>query len=166
VARDALGLTPSLDGSVFARASDIAIFIAGHTDDERVESLARGLCSVQWNQVEFEAADGAELPALFAICRLALTRRSMSGIELPRTEGLITRLAAGDSIMASRIAERRLRGAGLVARCGPITTVPEMSHRIAAALLFSLVSSTLAAMRRRVVRTTSLEKLDHGSHRS
>lgn len=165
--RGTLGQTPALDGPVFARPSDVAMFVAGHSDDGRIESLARGLCSVQWSQTEFESGvDGPELPVLFSICRLALMRRPMPGIELPRTKGLVARLAAGDSITASRIACRRLRGVGLVARCGPIATEPQASRRVAAALLFPLSPSTLAAMRRRVIRTNSLEKLHHGSHHS
>lgn len=157
--RDAFGEAPSLEGSVFARRSDVAAFVAGQTDDDRVESLARGLCSVQWPQLELEIIDGPELPALFSICRLALTRRPMLGVELPQTPGVVARLASGDSIMASRLAVRRLRGVGLVARCGPIATEPQLARRTAAALLFPLTSSTIAVMLRRVVRTPSLEKL-------
>lgn len=154
-----------LDGPLTAAASDVAAFIARETDDERLAMLARGLCSLDWRGVELEASEPRDVPAIFAVCRLALTRSLPGSVELPHATGIVNRLASGDSIAATRLAERRLRGAGLVPRCGPLAAAPELARRSAAALAFHLAPSTVAAMRRQVIRTTSLEKL-HGLERS
>jgi CRISPR-associated protein Csx17 len=164
--REIMDEWPALEGSIAAGAADIAAFIAGDTDDERLSALVWGLCSASCESTHGAGGDPRALPSVFAVTRLALTPRPAPGIELLHTSGVISRLAAGDAVTATRAAEHRLRGAGLVPRCGPMAVDARASRRMAAALLFPLAPSTIAAMRRQIIRTTTLENLDHGNHRS
>jgi CRISPR-associated protein Csx17 len=164
--REATGSWPALDAGVCARPLDVAAFLAGDVDDERLDALVWGLCSLACERsTDVQSEEGHALPAVFAITRLALTPHPIAGVELPHTPGVLARLAAGDAVAATRAAERRLRGAGLVARCGPISTTGYLARRAAAAQVFPLDSSTIAAMRRQIIRTTSLENIHHGPHR-
>lgn len=162
--REVMDGWPALEGGIAASARDLAAFIAGETDDERLSELIWGLCSASCQSTRGD--DARALPTVFAVTRLALTARPAPGIELLHTSSIISRLAAGDAVTATRAAERRLCGAGLVPRCGPIAVEARAARRIAAALLFPLAPSTIAAMRRQVIRTITLENLDHGNHGS
>jgi len=158
--RGVKGDWPSLETTVTASPADVASFIAGETDDEKLEALVWGLCSVDWHgHSATSTSDDRDLPAVFAISRLALSRNPLPTITLPHTTGIVSRLAAGDSVAATRLSVRRLRGAGLVPRCGPIAVSLDIARRTAAALTFPIGLSTIAALRRQVIRTISLEKL-------
>jgi CRISPR-associated protein Csx17 len=158
---------PALSGPLVAGAADVAAFLAGETDDERLEALLWGLCSLgPGNLSSQDSGEDRALPAVFALCRLALERKPKGRIELPLTRGIVGRLASGDSAAATRLAIRRLRGAGLLPRCGPIEIPPAIARRCAAALVFPLGRSVIAAALQQLIRTTSLkEQLDHGPHR-
>lgn len=130
--------------SVFARADDIAVFLAGSMDDGRLEELARGLSLLR--PLPSHAAPGrAPLPPTFALMRLASVPRLPSSpgapadaIEVPRTPQILARGAAGDARGALEAAARRLRGLGLI----PVSTTPyeppRRLRRTTAALAFPM----------------------------
>lgn len=166
---------PALDGGRraggvdAASAADLVAFLAGTTDDARLEKLVWGMCSIAWHDIPPPPPPPPEdrfLPAAFALCRLALVQRPTFAVELPRTPGIVGRLASGDSAAATQLAIRRLRGAGLLPRCGPIEVSPATARRAAAALVFPIDRPTIAAVLRQLVRNTSLEDLYHDAHRS
>jgi CRISPR-associated protein Csx17 len=165
--RESAGARPSLDGSIVAAAADVAAFLDGELDDERLDALAWGLCSIAPGGGLAPAPDdGRKLPAVFALCRLAVERNPEARVELPLTRGIVGRLASGDSTAATRLAIRRLRGAGLVPRSGPVEVPSALARRCAAALVFPFGRAVIAAALSQFIRTTSLKDLDHGTHPS
>ena len=165
--RESTGARPALDGPVAVIAADVAAFLDGELDDERLDALVWGLCSVAPGGGLAPARDeDRKLPAVFALCRLALEQNPEPRIRLPLTRGIVGRLASGDSAAATRLAVRRLRGAGLVPRSGPIEVPPAFARRCAAAIVFPLGRAVIAAALRQFIRTTSLKDLDYGPHSS
>lgn len=157
---------PALTGLPAATAADLAAFLAGEADDQRIEALTWGLCSIEsLAAISAPSAEGCALPAVFSLCRLALDPEPKRRSELPRTPGIVGRLASGDATAATRLAIRRLRGAGLIPRCGPIDVPSALARRCAAALVFPLGRSLIAAALQQLIRTTSLKEPDHGADR-
>lgn len=119
--------------------SDIALFLAGQTDDERLEELIWGMALVEPPTDElrgFLAAHAVEaepLPRVYALLKLTVlpgrigwvrrgnavilrhTRIDAEGCVAVRPESaMLARLRAGDVSGACEVAIRRLRSAGLV----------------------------------------------------
>lgn len=124
----------------FAALGDLAAFIAGHTDDRRLEALARGLSLLDWDAIPHRAPPPHHLPSpptAFALLALAL-RWSPPGHPSPikSTPGLLARACAGDLARATELASRRLRCHGLAVPDSHF--LAEHPDRLAAALAFPL----------------------------
>lgn len=139
----------------WASLEDIASFIDGLTDDERLTSLLRGLSLVDWMRVSAERparSDGRLPPAAFALLFLTQVKGAAASDELRATPGLLARAVAGDLLGATARACRRLIGAGLLPTCGPLSLPTEQTRRVAAALLFPIASEDQAVLRQMVLR--------------
>ena len=146
---------PRATGTGAARASltDVADFIAERVDDYLVARWLRALVLIEGTS-SASVPEVTELPpAAFAVLALAHHRR-IDGNVLPRTPGLVTHACAGRSLEATRLAIRRLHGAG---RRVPVSTIlepPMRIRRIAAALAFSLTAQQRHSLERIVLSTS------------
>jgi CRISPR-associated protein Csx17 len=136
----------------YAALGDVAAFIDGLTDDDRLEALLRGLATVAWNHDTGSArARGPECPlppAGFALLALAHhrilpgnlmdTRLPIQQRTLPKTPGLLMRAGSGDLAAATRMAVRRLVGAGFAPIADSCEEPRERARRCAAALVFPI----------------------------
>lgn len=142
-----------------AALGDVAAFIEGSIDEGRLERLLRGLSLVDPRHGGFAAPLEPRAPhrppALFAALAIVISRRPVSGVELPSTPGLVARAAAGDAAGAVALAVRRLRGAGLVTIFDNLHDPAERTRRAAAALLFPLAARDIASLAETVLRPVS-----------
>jgi CRISPR-associated protein Csx17 len=133
---------------------DIAAFIEGRIDEKRFGQLLWGLCLVDFSGHSFSKGtmperpsdDAQEPPAFYAQLKLCFAGWLPEEKRVP-IEPIIFNLAAnGDGNRASRQALRRLHGSNI-----PVTNISiplngEAARRSAAALLFPLWDSQLAAV--------------------
>ncbi len=140
--------------------TSMTTFLAGETDDNRIAQLLAGLAHcrvprhIEWEPVE----DFCAIPAAFTLLKLVMTpdrqlRRCgllMDHERLPVPSGLVRRLAAGRVDDAVRLAQRRLRIAG-------ISPLPESpcgaglsGSRLAAALLIPLTDAAIRYLHRSI----------------
>jgi CRISPR-associated protein Csx17 len=131
-----------LAGRYTASFNDIHGFIAGNVDEQRLEGLLRGLTLINWRLVQesAQARDDHEspLPALYALLKLTHLPHPFRGIPMPYVPAIITRSVAGQSSEASRLAARRLRGCGFIPAVEVISEPPNVTRRIAGAVLFPI----------------------------
>lgn len=138
--------SPPPGGLFYAPLEDIALFIDGALDEERLAGLLGGLACCDWSRdqpSEVRYRRGLRPPAVYSLLKIVFERvPSRPEQPLPRTPGLLTRAAAGDAAGATRLAARRLLGAGLVPRTSTdgFREDPERTRRSAAALLFPISS--------------------------
>lgn len=136
--------SPSLDSDVPARTAlldDVARFVDGQIDENRLDGLIAGLacCHTRRAGRRTEAArDAFRPPAMYALLKVVTDRYLRPDLSLPATPGLITRAAAGDSQAASTLAIRRLRSAGYPTIMRPFAEDFERTRRSAAAVLFPI----------------------------
>lgn len=141
----------------WASLDDVAAFIDGATDDERLTSLLSGLSLVAWDRVVTTPQERTAQrlpPAAFALLYLAHGRHPEPSIQLNATPGLIARAAAGDMLGATARARRRLIGAGLPTTCGAMSLPAFQARRVAAALLFPITRDDHRVLREMVLRPT------------
>jgi CRISPR-associated protein Csx17 len=146
-----------LRGTRPARLDDVSAFIYGEVDERRLEELVWGLNAV-WLDSERESADArGALPASFSLLKLVHLphplRRAPGEEPVPvRHDPEITRLAcAGRMSEATRLAARRLMGSGLPPAVQTVPETPELSRRIAAALLFPLSEQAVQRLTKQVL---------------
>lgn len=148
------GLHPRLPKR-WASLDQVAAFIDGNIDDERLTSLLRGLSLIDWAEVSPERPPrrAARLPpAAFALLFLARVNGIPGSDEIRTTPGLITKAVAGDLLGATARARRRLIGAGMAPTCSPLSLPAEQTRRIAAALLFPIAPEDQAVLQQMVLR--------------
>jgi CRISPR-associated protein Csx17 len=128
-----------LDSVFPAALADVARFLAGDTDDERLADLLWGLMLIDQNQAKRSKAPPGEaplLPSTYALLKLTLlpgrlewmehagkvvlevkrpqADEETSGIAVKPEPAIIAKLRAGDVQAACEIAARRLRASGLM----------------------------------------------------
>lgn len=133
-----------------ASVSDIAAFVAGEVDTDRVVHLARALMAVNARARGGEggrlSAHGGETPhdAWIAI-RLALLPWALpDGRRIGADPAILRRLVAGDASTAVEIARRRLAAAGINTTVRAASVRPATAKRWAAALAFPISERTAA----------------------
>jgi CRISPR-associated protein Csx17 len=120
--------------------ADVSWFLAGHTDDDRLEDLLWGFTLVdqppeeEWDYPSGGPDDGEPLPRVYALLKLGVlpgrigwvdgregivlqhtrTPDAEGGIAVRPEPAMLTRLRAGDVAGACEVAIRRLRVAGFV----------------------------------------------------
>jgi CRISPR-associated protein Csx17 len=154
-----------------AHLADVAAFLAGEVDDDRLAALVWALAPLDpgapWPRLA--PPPPRAVPAAFAVCRLALTAEPAPGVAIPHPPGVLARLASGDAIAATAIAARRLRGAGLPPRCdraaagGPhgSPAAAAGARRAAAALVFPLAAASIDQLCDQLICTSGLEPTPH-----
>lgn len=163
-------------GHIHAELGDIADFIDGAVDEQRLSDLLWGCLLIDWTRVDraqrpASRITGSEpLGALYGLLKLCFLgpRRSVSarnGEErsdqdaIPVVPRLHRTAASGDGSRAGVDAIRRLRANGLVPALQQIHVSPELARRSAAALLFPIdayAQRRLAAMVLRPTATPSV----------
>jgi CRISPR-associated protein Csx17 len=132
--------------------ADLSAFLMDDSMDSSIAALLPGLSLCKIPEDNERTAQGGEIQAAFALCKLALTPdvtlRSLGVLgeeqNLPVSPQLVPKLAAGNveqTRQAIEIAWRRLRGSGL-GPVMPFNQLPDMAgvdpRRLAAALLVPL----------------------------
>lgn len=124
-----------------ARLDDIAFWIEGYVDDERLEALTRALCLVALPK-KYPRSTVPTLPIPTAYALLAITHRrtlKAQDLTLPKVPGLLAKLAAGNCYAAVELARGRLHASGLKPAISEGIYEPNnRTLRIAAALSFPL----------------------------
>lgn len=127
-----------------ARLDDLALFLSGAVDLDRLLGLARALMAIRWDQWSREylpstpAAD--ELPEecwlAVRLCCLPFSIDEM--YDIPADERILRLLQSGDAARATDIAWQRLWSVGIRPPMVAGTTDPETARRWAAALAFPI----------------------------
>lgn len=160
-----IGHTPIFRARWPTALGDLAALINGTVDEARLESLLRGLSVIDWREVpERTHAEGPSSPlpgALFGLLAVVHCRHLRPDLVLPRMPGMIARGAAGDSWNASRLAARRLAGAGIPPAAGALREIPRLTMRITAALAFPISRFDIEKLLAVYVRSPHLEGSSH-----
>jgi len=138
-------------GRCTAAPGDIAAFIDGDVDDERIEALLHGLILIKWWDVRghvLEQLRGPKDPipdAAYALLKLCHLPHKIDGHAVPLVPAITHRAAAGDGTEATRLAARRLRGSGLPPAVDVVNCRGDRARRTAAALMFPVWHSEITA---------------------
>lgn len=124
----------------FASLTDIAAFLQGSLDTERILSLARALMAVDYEDaLRLSAPASDELPDdTFTLFRFCLAPRHWK-TDIPVRADIFRRLASGDLAAASWLAAAHLRAHG---HRPPLSLVAGDARLFAAALAFPLSSTS------------------------
>ncbi len=131
-------------GNLWAEPGDIADFIEGRIDVDRISDLLWGLILIDWPAVKgrlikVRTMENVLFPgATYALLKLCFSGGKVEDVEIPLSPQIHRRAANGDSVRATELASRRLRGSGLMPAIGGITSSKETMQRIAAALIFPI----------------------------
>jgi CRISPR-associated protein Csx17 len=151
-----------LAGQYPASLNDIHEFIGENVDERRLEGLLRGLTLVNWPLVQesAQAMDNHEspLPGLYALLKLTHLPNPFRGIAISYMPAILARAAAGDASESSRQAIRRLRGCGFIPAVDVISEPPNVTRRIAGAVLFPISKRQEVSLAARVLRPQNLER--------
>lgn len=141
------------------QAVDLAVlqaFVDEQTDDAKLERLLRGLAIVDFAKAErrqeSSPSNDNQPSGAFALLALARCRELRPDVKLPRTPGLVARIAHGDAAGATALAARRLRGAGLIPRVDVVREPRSHALRIAAALAFPLGTRAIERLAKRTLK--------------
>ena len=138
--------------------ADLAWWLDHPEADGTIEELALGLALVDTDGViGRDPSTSAWLPPTFLLLHLCVADRTMSDSTLPRTPGLLQRACSGDAAGATRLALRRLKGAGVPLRLherprtarpwAALPHPPDHTRRLAAALAFPLSRAARKSVR-------------------
>ncbi|MCS7080143.1 MAG: type I-U CRISPR-associated protein Csx17 [Chloracidobacterium sp.] len=148
-----------------ARFDDLARFLCGAVDLNRLFGLARAFMAIKWNQwsrgylpTTTAATDMPEECWLaLRLCCLPFAIDEMH--DIPADERVVRLLNTGDAARAIGIARQRLQSVGIRPPMYAGTTDPETAHRWAAALAFPIHRS--AARRAAAILDPSMKGLRH-----
>jgi CRISPR-associated protein Csx17 len=143
-----------------ASLGDVATFVDGDIDDERIEALLWGLMLVDWrHKGVFDAIRRLRGPrepapdAAYALLKLCHLPDKIDGKSVPLTPSITHRAVAGDLAGATLLATRRLRGSGLSPAVEVVHGHGRRARRTVAALMFPVWHSEQAG------KTTDLRRL-------
>ncbi len=134
---------PKLPEPPFADLGDIAAWIEGNTDDDKIEAIARGLSLLKkLPELPLKKSD-IKPPSAYALLALIAYRGYFNNstedkIKLPKVPGMLAKLAAGDCLCATEMASRRLHASGFKPAIRGIYEPIGKTLRIAAALAFPI----------------------------
>jgi CRISPR-associated protein Csx17 len=131
-----------------ARFGDLARFLCGAIDLDRLFGLARAFMAIKWDQWSREhlprTTPSTEVPEecwlAVRLCCLPFAISEMH--DIPADERIVRLLISGDAVRAIEIARQRLRSVGIRPPMYAGTTDPETARRWAAALAFPIHRST------------------------
>jgi CRISPR-associated protein Csx17 len=144
-----------------ARLDDLACFLAGEVDVERLVALARALMPVDWERVQLsrERVDSHgdrpdESWEALRLCALPFPVRERTIATEP---AMFRRLASGDAAGAVELALRRLRASGLRPRLATAIADSTTARLWAAALAFPISHAVAAAIVDRFETSAAVE---------
>lgn len=137
---------------VFASLADIAAFLRGALDTERILALARALMAVDYKDGPRPSAPPTdELPDdIFALFRFCLAPHHWK-TDIPVRADIFRRLASGDLATASRLAAAHLGAHG---HRPPLSLAAGDARLLAAALAFPLSSTSCDTLSRSFISST------------
>lgn len=142
-----------------ADLGDVADFIEGRVDLRRMMAILWGLILVNWSHVSKDAIQRrTPSNSPYPGGSYGLLKLCFSGGKVRHTEEIILspqihrRAANGDGFSSMQLAERRLRGSGLVPALGGIRLSGQSMQRTAAALLFPIGEWQVASLADKVLR--------------
>ena len=140
---------------------DIAAFIAGRLDMQRIADLTWSLMLVDLSQLEREPFARPDQPsahpdALYTLMKLCFAGRSIHAggvqVKVPLVPAIHRHAADGDGRRASEKAARRLRGSSLTPMVDRVLVNREPARHAAAALLFPLDRRDLQQLKDRIIK--------------
>jgi CRISPR-associated protein Csx17 len=137
---------------LLANLDDIVAWIEGVVDDQRVEAIARGLCLIRSSRPLLQRqVSRLKPPAAYSLTAIVHRRVINPELKLPSVPELLSRLASGDCMTATRLASRRLHASGLrpAIREG-IYEPRDRTLRIAAALAFPISANDVGQLLKQV----------------
>ncbi len=185
-AQRSLALMPAVPWAA-APLADIAAFIRGEVDEERCLTLALALMALDWQalakgeRLKLGATPGEQPGAVYGLLRLATpfapippmkrlawdpktgsrSLRECQGITIALDPALLERLLAEDLSGAFRIAQHRLRAAGLRPRISVAAAPRRHLRRLAASLLFPISNRDLHDLAERLTKAPADETQDN-----
>lgn len=141
------------DAGVFASLADVALFLRGALDSDRILSLARALMAVDYkDRPRLTIPSSDELPDdTFALFRFCLSPRHWRA-DTPVRPDIFRRLSSGDVVTAARLAAEHLRAHG---HRPPLSLAAGDARRIAASLAFPLSLKSRDTLSRSFISTVS-----------
>ena len=145
-------------GTIPAELGDIADFIEGRVDLERMSALLCGLILLDWPAVprgylrRMSYADASFPDSVYGLLKLCYPGGRVREQTIPLVPEIQRRASSGDCRAATTLAARRLRGCGLVPSIDEAGLSRERTQRAAAALLFPLDDYQLNLLAERVLR--------------
>ena len=128
-----------------ARLADLAAFLDGRVDVDRVFNLARAYMAIDWRRFSARRHlpnspinDGVPPDGWLALRLSSLPSPILNRPQIPVEPSLVRRLQSGDSASAVDVAIRRLRGAGLTVPFVSATCSEDAGVLWAAALVFPI----------------------------
>lgn len=144
-----------------ARLDDLARFLAGEVDVERVVALGRALMAVDWERVELPhvhvARNGDRPDEAWEALRLCALPFSVRERTITTEPAMFRRLASGDAGGAVELALRRLRASGFRPPLDAAIADPTTARSWAAALAFPIVPAVADAIADRFENLTTKE---------
>jgi len=144
-----------------ARLGDLALFLAGEVDVERVVELGRALMALDWERVRpkhvYVDARGDRPDEAWEALRLCALPFAVRERTVATEPAMFRRLASGDAAGAIEVALRRLRAVGLRPPLTVAIADPMTARRWAAAFAFPIDVGVANAMADRFETPTSLE---------
>ncbi|MBX3193466.1 MAG: hypothetical protein KF819_41175, partial [Labilithrix sp.] len=157
-----------------AHLRDVAAFVNGDVDDDRILELVGPLMALDWAAVDrggpphapddATPARGLELDALYAsvrLCHLPAPISMRAGTFTVRIDPeAIARLASGDLAAAIRVCARRLVSSGLIPIVREGASSPALARRLAASLAFPIDHAGVAHCVDLALKRSSPSSLD------
>ncbi len=131
---------------------DLEDWIRGDVDDDRLESLARGLSLLKFTRsLEPVSEKSNTLPTEYQLLKVVQHRQIKPDLRLPRVPGLINKLRANRKKEAVEDAERRLRSSSLRPKAMGDWLDPNFEpSRLGAALAFPITDQQVATLLKQV----------------
>lgn len=133
-----------------ARLDDLARFLAGEVDAERVVSLGRALMALDWGHVRLPHVrvdlHGGRPDEAWEALRLCALPFALGERTISTEPAMVRRLTSGDAAGAVELALCRLRASGLRPPVVAAFADPATARRWAAALAFPIAPAVAAAM--------------------
>jgi CRISPR-associated protein Csx17 len=144
-----------------AKLDDLACFLAGEVDVERVVALGRALMALDWRRVPLAPARvvsrGDRPDEAWEALRLCALPFPVLERTVSIDPAMFRRLASGDAAGAVALALRRLRASGLRPPFAAAIADPSTARRWAAAFAFPIDPAVAAAMANRFENPTAME---------
>jgi CRISPR-associated protein Csx17 len=139
-----------------ARLDDLAPFLNGQLDLDKILGLARALMALRWDKWTYNSAPKLRASAIapdepwLALRLCCLPWKLDSDIDIPADERIVRLLVSGDAVRANEIARQRLRSVGIRPPFQAGVTNVETARRWAAAMAFPIEWETAKRMAKKL----------------